>query len=78
MSLQLLRRGLRLPSTLAQPARGITAKPPPRSCRTRGKNILALPSLIQESFIAFSTFFVTFMVPSGWILANMESYKSRG
>lgn len=44
---------------------------------TAGKNVLALSSLAQESLIAFSTFFVAFMVPSGWILANMESYKSR-
>ncbi|KAE8606968.1 hypothetical protein XENTR_v10010946 [Xenopus tropicalis] len=30
-----------------------------------------------EQSIAMVTMFVTFLVPSGWVLANMEDYKKR-
>uniref|UniRef100_A0A803JJH3 Uncharacterized protein n=1 Tax=Xenopus tropicalis TaxID=8364 RepID=A0A803JJH3_XENTR len=34
-------------------------------------------SIGQEQSIAMVTMFVTFLVPSGWVLANMEDYKKR-
>ncbi|KFP70223.1 hypothetical protein N310_00231, partial [Acanthisitta chloris] len=35
------------------------------------------PSPAQEQGIAFSVMFLSFLVPSAWVLANLEHYKSR-
>uniref|UniRef100_A0A674I437 Cytochrome c oxidase subunit 8A, mitochondrial n=1 Tax=Terrapene triunguis TaxID=2587831 RepID=A0A674I437_9SAUR len=46
---------------LAPPARALHSYPPES----------------RETVISLGAFFLTFMVPSGWILANMENYKKR-
>lgn len=33
--------------------------------------------LPQEQAIAMTTMFVTILVPSGWVLANLENYKKK-
>ncbi|MEE6514707.1 hypothetical protein FKM82_023039 [Ascaphus truei] len=65
-----LTRVLRLPglaraATTAASKRGITSKP--------ARN----PMSTGEALVGFSAFVVCFMIPSGWVLSNMESYKKR-
>uniref|UniRef100_A0A670IK84 Uncharacterized protein n=1 Tax=Podarcis muralis TaxID=64176 RepID=A0A670IK84_PODMU len=31
---------------------------------------------LVETIVSLTTFFISFMVPSDWILMNLESYKS--
>ncbi|KAK3535694.1 hypothetical protein QTP70_020574 [Hemibagrus guttatus] len=48
---------------------------------TQRANISAKPAKnvvsTGEHMIAMLTMFVTILVPSGWILANLENYKKR-
>ncbi|TFK12193.1 multiple epidermal growth factor-like domains protein 10 [Platysternon megacephalum] len=50
---------------LAPPARALHSQPPENRVGP------------LETVIGLGAFFLAFMVPSGWILANMESYKKR-
>ncbi|XP_061461889.1 uncharacterized protein LOC133374713 isoform X3 [Rhineura floridana] len=62
------------------PRQGHCFQPPQRSFGAdgiRAEYSCFLTSLEQEAAIGMTTFFVVFLVPSGWILANLEHYKSR-
>uniref|UniRef100_A0A8C3TFT8 Cytochrome c oxidase subunit 8A, mitochondrial n=1 Tax=Chelydra serpentina TaxID=8475 RepID=A0A8C3TFT8_CHESE len=50
---------------LAPPARAVHSYPPESHVGP------------LETVISLGTFFVTALVPSGWVLANTESYKKR-
>ncbi|KAG8437953.1 hypothetical protein GDO86_008585 [Hymenochirus boettgeri] len=61
-----LARLFRAPNLMRVPARrGIASKPAKK------------PITTGETAIGLSTFVVCFLVPSGWILSNLESYKKR-
>ncbi|XP_065153705.2 cytochrome c oxidase subunit 8B [Paramisgurnus dabryanus] len=61
-SFNLLRGTMRYQIT---PKANITAKP--------AKHVITT----AEKTIAMVTMFVTILVPSGWVLANLENYKKR-
>ncbi|KAG6939520.1 hypothetical protein G0U57_001619 [Chelydra serpentina] len=54
----------------------LSCKPGALTCGAEGVVTLG-QDLHEETVISLGAFFVTVLVPSGWVLANMENYKKR-